>query len=118
MKDNVVKTFNDYEKILLRSMLGLLFLALSMFGVLYLFAESIGSKLSSFAGIVLVFMLASVIGFVTSIVRIVRFIVVIRKRDTEATIWRSVISFFLAPSAFLVYEILIIIISLSSCTVS
>ncbi len=110
-----VEKFNQYEKYFLWFQLLVLGVAVSLFIVFNSFIDSLGGYGKLVGNLIIFGMIASIVNIVIAIVRILKYIIVIRKEQGKKTIWRSVLAFVTSPVALIIFYILLIVVAFASC---
>ena len=116
MNDNE-RNFNYFEKLFLKISLGLVGLGVVLFITMFAIVDILSDIASDFANVVAVLLLASIASFFIAIIRIFKYILIVSKRDEEATITKSIISFFVSPIAIIIYYLMIFILAVTGCTI-
>ena len=111
------KSFNYYESIFLKISLGLLGASVVLFLSMFVFIDFVTDNANQLVKIIVFLLLSSLASFLIAIFRILKYTFVISKKNDESTITKSVISFFVSPTALIIYYIMVIIVSLSSCSI-
>lgn len=113
--NNQLNRFMMFEKLFFRIILSIFTLGVAIYFIFMAFLDKLGETAEMFiTGFFLIWILIIAIFFI-SIGRILRFIITFKTAE-GVTIWRSVLSLFLSPVAFVLYYILIFVASISSCT--
>ena len=112
-----VEKFNYFEKLYLRVTLGILGLSISLFILTMYIVTEFSEIPKSLINFTILILYLSAAGFIMAIVRIIKYIVKISKLDNNIGIARTIVGFFLSPVSFAILFILVIMMSLSSCTV-
>lgn len=112
-----IKDFNYYEKLFLRITLILIGIGFTLIGLLLLLADYIDTIASGITGLVVILLFSSYGVFFLSIIRIVKYVFSVKKRNAGSTIKQSIITLLISPIAILVYYAIIFILSISSCTI-
>ena len=109
--------FNRYEKIFFRLELVVISLGVSLLLLFRAFVELIGNMADFFMSVFLLGWIFIILNFFISIIRVLKYLLVMRKVEGDKTIWRSVLTIIISPLAFILYYILIFVIVLASCSV-
>ncbi len=109
--------FNYFEKIFLRISLGLLGSGIIFFFLMLVFIGSIPDDPNQIIKFILSMLFLSIASFFIAIIRILKYILVVNKRNDGSTITGSIISFFTSPVAIIVYYISFIIMAFASCSI-
>ena len=110
--------FIKFELIFFRIYLFIVAFGLFLLMLLYAAQNSIESVARSFVAVVYTMLYVTIALFVISIVRVIKYLLVFRKRDEYITIKRSVTIMLTSPIAFAIYLILTLAMSLSLASCS
>ena len=116
MADNK-KNFNYYESVFLKISLGLLGSSIVLFFLMFVFIDFVTDSTDLFIRLIVFLLLSSLASFLIAIFRIMKYAFKVSRRNDGSTITKSIISFFVSPTALVIYYIMAIILSLSSCSV-
>lgn len=116
MEDNKNR-FNYFERIFLKISLGLLGTSAALFILMFIFIDRVSDNASEISGVIIILLISSILSFFIAIIRIIKFMFVVSKRNDGSTITKSIITFFTSPIAIIIYYIIIFILAFSSCSI-
>ena len=112
-----VEKFNHFETLLFKVTLGILGIAISLFIITLVVVTQIYSIPKLLIDITTTILMITIANFFLSIIRIFKYIIKISKLENNIGIMRSVISLLISPISAAILLVLIILISLSGCTI-
>lgn len=112
--------FMKWERLYFKIYLGIVGFGIVLLLVMFAFQDYIEALSQVIAEFVVVLLIAIVVYFFLSLIRILKYVISIRKSSDETTIWRSVTTFFTSPIATVLYYVIIFVMLLStaSCTIA
>jgi len=112
-----VKKFNHFEKLLFKVTLGILGIAISLFIITLVVVTQIYSIPKLLIDLTTSILMIAIANFFLSMVRIFKYLIKISKLENNIGIMRSIISLLISPISAALLLILIIMMSLSGCTI-
>lgn len=118
--DEKQNRFNRFEKLLFRIHMGILSFGFILFAMLYVLNEYIREFAVILANVVVLLLTSTVVSFFIAIGRIVRYLRHFKHTEGMLGIKRTVIMLLTSPISFIVYFVIMLVLSLSmaSCTYS
>jgi hypothetical protein len=110
--------FMKYEIIYFRVYLFIVAFGLFMLSLVYAAQNSIEEVARGFLSVVYTFLIVTIIQFIISIIRIIKYLIRFKSQDEVVQIWRSVTIMLTSPVAFAIYLILTLAMSLSLASCS
>lgn len=111
-----LQKFNRFEKIFFRIEIALILVGIFFYVLFLSFLEGLGHLADTWISIFMFAWVVIIVNFAIAIIRILRYIFVIRHIEGKKTIWRSALTLLLSPPAFILYYILIFVAAISGCS--
>ena len=110
-----VEKFMRFEHIFFRVQLSLLGAGFFILGAFYFVIDKVKDVNNLIAFVIYAGLLYPVLHFFISIVRIIKYLRVIRHDEGPSSIWRSALSFLFSPLTFAIFYIILIVLVFASC---
>ncbi len=110
-----VEKFMRFERFFFRVQLLILGSGFFILGFFYFVIDKVKDVDDLIVFVLFVGLLYPVLHFFISVVRVLKYILVIRHEEGHSTIWRSALSFLFSPLTFGIFYIILIVIVFASC---
>jgi len=111
-----VSKFMKFEKIFFRIELILIGIGLFFYAIFLMFLEGLASLADTWIQIFMLGWLLIIVNFAITIIRVLKYLISVRKLEGPKSIWRSMVVLLLSPIAFILYYILIFVAAISGCS--
>ena len=114
--DQKVEKFTKWEKIFFRFELFLIFGGFTSFMILNIYIDKLAGLAEEWISMLIYGLIAIIINMFISLLRILKYVFSISRKEGKKTIWRSVLTLFLSPPSIVFYYILIFVSTIAGCS--